>query len=212
MAIRIVVADDHPLVLDALEGLLSAEDDFEVVALCRDGESALRAVRQHNPDILLLDLTMPILDGVAVLERLSAEETTTSVVVFTGTMDEKRALDCLRLGVSGVILKEAPSDQLIQAVRKVAAGEIWLEKQSYSQAMSLMLRQQNTNRHLASLLTPREMEILLLAAQGMRNREIAQELTITEGTVKMHLHHIFEKLGLPGRAGLIRYAHQNGLV
>lgn len=212
MAIRIAIADDHPLVLEALRDLLASEDDMEVVAACGDGEGALEAVRRLTPDILLLDLSMPKLDGIAVLEKLGIEGRKTNVVVFTGTMDEKRALDCLRLGVSGVVLKEAPSEQLLQALRKVAAGEVWLEKQSYSQAMSLLLRQQNTNRRLAALLTPREMEILLLAAHGMRNREIAQELTITEGTVKMHLHHVFEKLGLQGRAGLIRYAHQNGLI
>jgi DNA-binding NarL/FixJ family response regulator len=212
MAIRIVIADDHPLVLQALENMLGAENDMEVAATCRDGESTLEAVRRLSPDILLLDLTMPKLDGIEVLERLRAEGQSTNVVVFTGTMDERRALDCLRLGVSGVVLKEAPSEKLLQALRRVAAGELWLEKQSYSQAMSLMLRRENTNRYLATLLTHRELDILVLTAQGMRNREIAQRLVITEGTVKMHLHHIFEKLGLQGRAELIRYAHQNGLV
>ncbi len=144
--------------------------------------------------------------------RLRAEGIPTNVVIFTGAMDERRALDCLRLGVAGVVLKEAPPEQLLEAVRKVAGGEIWLDKQSYSQAMSLMLRQENANRQLTTLLTPREIEVLVLTARGRRNKEIAQELLITEGTVKMHLHHIFEKLGLSGRAELIRYAHQNGLV
>jgi two-component system, NarL family, nitrate/nitrite response regulator NarL len=212
MPITIVLADDHPLVLEALQGLFASEQDMQVVASCRDGESALELVRTFTPDILLLDLSMPVLDGVAVLERLQTENWATNVVVFTGAMNERRALDCLRLGVCGVVLKEAPSEQLLEAVRKVAAGELWLEKQSYTQAMGLMLRQENANRHLSSLLTSREIEILVAAARGSRNKEIAQEMTITEGTVKMHLHHIFEKLGLQGRTELIRYAHKNGLV
>jgi len=212
MTIRLVLADDHPLVLQALDGLFATEDDMEVVALCRDGESALQAVRQFAPDVLLLDLSMPQLDGIAVLQSLQAEDPLTQVVVFTGNMDERRALECLRLGVSGVVLKESPPELLLQAIRRVASGELWLEKHSFSQAVSLMLRQQNANRRLATLLTPREFEILLLAGQGRRNKEIAQELAVTEGTVKMHLHHVFEKLGLRGRSDLIRYAHQNALV
>jgi len=212
MTIRLVLADDHPLVLQALDGLFATEDDMEVVALCRDGETALEAVRQFAPDVLLLDLSMPQLDGIAVLQSLQAEESLTQVVVFTGNMDERRALECLRLGVSGVVLKESPPELLLQAIRRVASGELWLEKHSYNQAVALMLRQQNANRQLAALLTPREFEILLLAAQGRRNKEIARELAITEGTVKMHLHHVFEKLGLRGRSDLIRYAHQNALV
>jgi DNA-binding NarL/FixJ family response regulator len=212
MAIRLVLADDHPLVLQALEDLLATEEDMDVVAVCQDGESAVEAVRRLSPDLLLLDLSMPKLDGISVLECLHAEMPLTRVVVFTGNMDERRALECLRLGVSGVVLKESAPEVLLEAVRKVASGEVWVEKQSYSQAVALLLRQQDTNRHLARLLTPREMEILLLAAQGLRNKEIGQKLMVTEGTVKMHLHHVFEKLGLRGRSDLIRYAHQNALV
>lgn len=212
MGIRLVLADDHPLVLQALDGLFATEEDMEVVALCRDGERALEAVRRLSPDVLLLDLSMPKLDGIAVLESLRAEESRVQVVVFTGNMDERRALECLRLGISGVVLKESPPEVLLEAIRKVASGELWLEKHSYSQAVARMLREQNANRRLAALLTPREFEILLLAAQGRRNKEIAQELAVTEGTVKMHLHHVFEKLGLRGRPDLIRYAHQNALV
>jgi len=212
MNIRLVIADDHPLVLQALEGLFAIQHDMEIVALCRDGESALEAVRQLRPDVLLLDLSMPKLSGTAVLESMHAEGLPTHVVVFTGNIDERRALECLRFEVSGVVLKESPPELLLEAVRRVASGELWLEKQSHSQALALMLRQQNANRQLASMLTPREFEILLLAAEGRRNKDIAQELTITEGTVKMHLHHVFEKLGLKGRSDLIRYAHQNALV
>ena len=108
MTIRLVLADDHPLVLQALDGLFATEDDMEVVALCRDGESALEAVRRLSPDVLLLDLSMPKRDGITVLRSLQAEGLSTQVVVFTGNMDERRALECMRLGVSGIVLKESP--------------------------------------------------------------------------------------------------------
>ena len=110
------------------------------------------------------------------------------------------------------MLKGAPSKQLMEAIRKVAAGEVWLEKETYAEAMTLMLRQENTHRQLSTLLTPREVDILVLAAKGERNKVIARELNVTEGTVKLHLHHIFGKLGLQSRSELISYAHKNGLV
>jgi two-component system nitrate/nitrite response regulator NarL len=212
MAIRLVIADDHPLVVEALRALFAATDDMDVVASCGDGDSTLAAVRQHRPDILLLDLSMPGLDGVSVLEELQSGSYGTNVVVFTGAMDERRALDCLRLGASGVVLKGSPSRQLMEAIRRVAAGEVWLEKEPYAEAMALMLRQENTHRQLSTLITPREMDVLVLAANGKRNKEIALELTVTEGTVKLHLHHIFNKLGFRSRAELISYAHKNGFV
>jgi DNA-binding NarL/FixJ family response regulator len=212
MAIRLILADDHPLVLQALEGLFATQEDIEVVAVCRDGESALQATRRLSPDVLVLDLAMPKMDGVSVLERLHAETLGSRVVVFTGNINERQALDCVRLGVRGVVLKESPPELLLQAVREVAGGEMWVERRSYTQAVALLMRQQDANRHVARLLTAREMEVLLLAAQGLRNREIAQELVVTEGTVKLHLHHVFEKLGLRGRPDLIRYAHKNALL
>jgi two-component system nitrate/nitrite response regulator NarL len=159
-----------------------------------------------------LDLSMPGFDGISVLDELKSEACDTNVVVFTGAMDEKRALDCFRLGVSGVVLKGGPSKNLMEAIRRVAEGEIWLDKEAYAEAMTFMLRQENTHRQLSTLLTPREMDILLLAAKGERNKEIARELTVTEGTVKLHLHHVFYKLGLQSRSELISYAHKNGLV
>jgi two-component system nitrate/nitrite response regulator NarL len=212
MAIRLVIADDHPFVIEALEALFAATDDMEVVTSCGDGDSTLAAVRRHSPDILLLDLSMPGLDGISVLDELKSESCDTNVVVFTGAMDEKRALDCLRLGASGVVLKGAPSKQLMEAIRRVAAGEVWLDKEVYAEAMTRMLRQENTHRQLSTLLTPREMDTLVLAAKGESNKEIARELTVTEGTVKLHLHHVFDKLGLQSRTELIIYAYEHGLA
>jgi DNA-binding NarL/FixJ family response regulator len=212
MAIRLVIADDHPVVVEALQTIFAAADDIEVAAVCADGDSALAAVRRHSPDVLILDLSMPGLDGISVLETLKPESRDTNVVVFTGVMDERRALECLRLGVAAVVLKGSPSKQLLEAVHRVAAGEVWLDTHAYKDAMSLMLQQENTKRQLSTLLTPREMEVLALAAQGRSNKEVARDLTVTEGTVKLHLHSVYEKLGIHSRSELICYAYDHGLI
>ena len=211
MAIRLVIADDHPLVVQALEGLLATQEDMELVGACADGASALEAVGRLSPDVLVLDLSMPPFDGNMVLEQMQADHSPTRVVVFTGNMDERRALECLRLGVAGVVLKELPPEMLLQAIRKVAAGEMWLEKKSHSQAVAHMLRQHEARKRLAARLTPQETRVMELAARGLRNGDIAHEMHVAEGTVKVHLHHVFEKLGLHSRSELIHYAHEKGL-
>lgn len=212
MPIRIVLADDHTMVLQGLELLLRQEPDFQVLACCRDGDETLRAVRQYRPDILILDLVMPGKDGLAVLRELHHEELPTRVVLLTAAIDEDNVLEALRLGVGGVVLKEMAVPLLIQCVRKVHAGDQWLEKRSISRALDKMLRREAGAREMAKVLTPREIEVIRLVANGMRNREIAQKLAISEGTVKIHLHRSYEKLHVDNRLELLRYAQAKGLV
>lgn len=212
MPIRIVLADDHTMVLQGLELLLCQEPDFQVLACCRNGDETLRAVRQYRPDILILDLAMPGKDGLAVLRELQREELPTRVVLLTAALDEDDTLEALRLGVGGVVLKEMTVPLLIQCVRKVHAGDLWLEKRSISRALDKMLRREAGARELAKVLTPREIEVIRLVANGMRNKEIAQKLAISEGTVKIHLHRSYEKLHVDNRLELLRYAQAKGLV
>ena len=212
MSIRLVVADDHCLVLHGLELLLRQEADFQVLACCRDGEEALRAVRQHRPDILILDIMMPGKDGLAVLRELHQEELPTRVVLLTAIVDEDAVLEAMRLGVGGIILKEMTVPLLIQCIRKVYAGDQWLERRSISRALDKLLRREAGAREIAKVLTPREIEVVRLVANGMRNREIAAKLAISEGTVKIHLHRSYEKLQVDSRLELLRYAQAKGLV
>ncbi len=212
MPIRIVLADDHTMVLQGLELLLRQEPDFQVLACCRNGDETLRAVRQYRPDILILDLAMPGKDGLAVLRELHHEELPTRVVLLTAALDEDDTLEALRLGVGGVVLKEMTVPLLIQCVRKVHAGDLWLEKRSISRALDKMLRREAGAREMAKVLTPREIEVIRLVANGMRNKEIAQRLAISEGTVKIHLHRSYEKLHVDNRLELLRYAQAKGLV
>jgi two-component system, NarL family, nitrate/nitrite response regulator NarL len=212
MTMRLVLADDHPLFLDGLEQLLRLEPDLEVVARCIDGEEALRAVRDLKPDILLLDLHMPGKDGLAVLRELARERSPTRVVLLTAALHEDDVLEALQLGVKGVVLKEMAPRLLIQCLRKVHAGGRWVETRSTAKALDRLLQREAGSREAAGVLTQRETEIVRLVASGLQNKEIAQRLAITEGTVKVHVHSIYLKLKVSNRVGLMRWAEERGLV
>jgi DNA-binding NarL/FixJ family response regulator len=201
MPIRIVLADDHCLLLQGLELLLRQESDFQVLACCRDGEETLCAVRQYRPDVVILDILMPGKDGLAVLRELQREELPTRAILLTAALNEENMLEAMRLGVAGVMLKEMTVPLLIQCIRKVYAGDQWLEKRSISRALDKMLRREADARDIAKVLTPREIEVVRLVATGLRNKEIAERLTISEGTVKIHLHNSYEKLDVDSRVG-----------
>jgi DNA-binding NarL/FixJ family response regulator len=212
MPIRLVVADDHPLILEALQQLFGLEDDFKLLSCCRTGTETLQAVKDSQPDVLILDIRMPGQDGLAVLRALREEHTSTRVVLLTAALEEHEVLEAIRLGAQGVVLKEMASHLLVQCVRKVHAGGQWVERHSVSRALETMLRHQDGLRDVTGLLTPRELEIVRLAAQGFRNKRIAQTLSISLGTVKLHLHHIFKKLPIDSRLALTLYARDKGLV
>ena len=212
MPISVVLADDHPLVLDALENVFRLQEDIVVRARCGDGVEALRAVREHRPDVLVLDIRMPGMDGLALIRELKKEKLPTQVVLLTAALDEEEVLAAIRLGVKGVVLKEMAPRLLVQCVRTVHAGGDWLEKQSVRLALDKLLRREAGAREVARLLTPREIEIVRMVAGGLRNKEIAAKLHVNEGTVKLHLHHIYTKLGVNSRVALTLYAQGRGLV
>jgi DNA-binding NarL/FixJ family response regulator len=212
MPIHLVLADDHPVVLDGLRHLFHQEHDIQVLACCRDGEEVLRTVRQHRPDILILDIRMPKKDGLAVLREMHQEKLPTRVVLLTAGLDDDEVIAAMRLGVGGVILKEMAPHLLVQCVRKVHAGDHWLEKYSVGRALEKMLRREAGAREISKILTPREIEIVRLAARGLPNKDIANTLSISEGTVKTHLHKSYEKLHVDNRVALLRYVQEKGLL
>jgi DNA-binding NarL/FixJ family response regulator len=171
--IRLVLADDHPIVLDGLEQLFSTESDLEVVARATSAEGAVRALEEFRPDVLVLDLAMPGHDGIWVMEQAASRKLLARIVLLTAHVDEQNLLDAVRLNVAGVVLKEMAPRLLVECVRKVHAGEKWLEKHSVARAMDRMVKRENELQRLSRLLTPRELEIVRLAAEGMRNKEIA---------------------------------------
>lgn len=211
MNIRLVLADDHPLVLEGLANLLRPEEGFEVLARCATGRETLEAVESHAPDLLVLDLRMPGLDGLDVLRELRTRGSAVRVVLLTAALDEDDVLEAIRLGVKGVVLKEMAPSLLLQCLRKVHAGGQWLEKDSVGRALERLLRRDSGMQEAQSVLTPRELDVVKMVAAGLRNKDLAERLFVAEGTVKVHLHNIYEKLGIDGRVTLALWARERGL-
>ncbi len=212
MTIRIVVADDHPFILDGLDQLFRAESDCEIVARSSDGEEALRAVETYRPDVLVLDVRMPRLDGIELLRRMHTLQLPTKVVLLTASLDDARLLEAFRLGASGLVLKESAPRLLVQSVRQVANGEQSWNGKAIAGALRLVLQREQAVAAASAVLTARELEVTRMVAAGLRSKEIASKLDITEGTVKFHLHSIYEKLRIDGRYALMSYARDHGLA
>ena len=219
--IRIVVADDHPIFRDGLCKLLALEEDFEVVAQAQDGRQVLEVLQQHEPDILLLDLKMPGLDGLGTLQRLQAVKNKTRVIVLTASDDKNEFVQAMRFGTSGIVLKQTATELLIKSIRKVHAGEIWLDSHTTAAVIRQFVAADEPPPQMApassgrererSPLSQREREIVALVAQGFKNKEMAEKMFISEQTVKNHLHNIFDKLGVSDRLELALYAIHNNL-
>ena len=212
MAATLVLADDHPIVLEGLVQLFRLESDFHVLARCTNGEETLAAVRRHAPDVLVLDVRMPGTDGLAVLREITREGLSTRVVLLTAGLDEEGVAEAVRLGAWGLVLKEMAPQTLVQCVRTVYAGERWLDSPSVVRALEKIAQREADVGRLSAIVTPRELEIIRMVATGLRNKEIAARLSISEGTVKLHLHNIYEKLQVDGRLALLLYAQEHGLA
>jgi two-component system, NarL family, nitrate/nitrite response regulator NarL len=210
--IRLVLAGRHLLILEALEALFREAGGFEVVARCRDGEETLAAVPRMGPDVLVVELQMPRVDGLEVLRRLGKGRARTPVVLLVDQLDEREALEALRLGVGGVILKQMPASSLVRCIRAVHAGEPWLERRSAARMIQKLVREVGGQREAVRMLTPREIEVVRMVGRGLRNRGIAEELGTSESTVKSHLGNIYAKLGTRGRLDLFRFATDKGLT
>lgn len=207
--ISIVLADDHRIILEGLEQLFKRESDFEVLAACTNGEDALAAVRELAPDILVLDVDMPRMDGISVLRHIHDEKIPTRVVLLTATVGDADVLEAMQLGAWGLVLKEAASIRLVQSVRLVQRGQRALDQALVSRALEKVVRREDGKDRL---LSPRETDVVRMVAAGLRNKEIAMRLSISEGTVKSYLHAIYEKLDVHGRVELTLYAQENGLL
>jgi len=212
MTIRIVIADDHPVVRRGLSQFFADEEEMEIVAECADGGSALAEALLHSPDVLIVDLRMPGMSGLDVLRRLREKSKPIPTVLLAGNISDEEVMEAMRLGVKGVVLKEMAPALLVQCVRKVATGGTWLEKEAVGRAMEKMLQTELTRERVRDVLTAREIEIVQMVARGLANREVGEKLFISEGTVKSHLHTIYEKLGIRGRVQLANYAQANGLT
>jgi DNA-binding NarL/FixJ family response regulator len=213
VSIRIVVADDQELIRDAFVRILDAEPGIDVVAQAANGLQAVDAVHTHRPDVLLLDIRMPVMDGIEAARRVCAE-TATRVLVLTTFDEDEYVYETLRAGASGFLLKDVLGPQLVDAVRVVAAGESLLAPTVTTRLIrqAVAQRQPRTVGSTVDVLTPREREILVLLGRGRSNAELAAALVLSEHTVKTHVSNVLSKLGLRDRAQAVVAAYESGLI
>lgn len=212
MPIRVVLVDDHPIVLQGLQQLFGRDPEFDVVCSCPSGAAALECVRALKPDVVVLDLKMPDMSGLDVLRAIAAEKLSCQAVLLTAAIADEEVMAAVRLGARGLILKESPPEALLDCVRRVHRGEQWFEGEAVTKAFRAVLDREAATRAGAASLTPREVEIVRMVSQGLRNRVIAERLAISEGTVKVHLHNVYEKFGVDGRLELLLAAKHKGII
>lgn len=209
MNIRVIIADDHTVVIQGLQALLALESDLEVVATCRDGEEAMEAAAEHQPDVLVMDVSMPRCGGLEATQRMKERGPRVPVVVLSATLDDAMLVRCIELGVEGIVLKESAASVLVEAIRSVSRGQRWIPPALSARALDLLARKPAQE---ATALTSREKDIALLVAGGKSNKRIALELGIAESTVKLHLYSAFRKLGVTNRVQLSNYAREQGWI
>lgn len=204
--IRIIIADDHPVVRDGLTGMLESQPDFEVVGQAADGEAVLRLAGQRRPDLVLMDLRMPVMDGVTATRELKRRQPGVQILVLTTYDSDADILPAIEAGATGYLLKDTSREELYRAIRAAAGGEPVFTP---SVARRLIRRMRSPAEEQ---LSSRELEVLGLVAGGASNSDIAGQLHISQATVKSHLIHIFEKLGVSDRTAAVTVALQRGLI
>jgi NarL family two-component system response regulator LiaR len=205
---RIVIADDHSIVRQGLRMFLSADPELEIVGEARDGAEAVKLACRLRPDVVLMDLVMPVMDGIAATAAIRREAPDVEVVALTSVLDDTSVFEAVRAGAIGYLLKDTESEELRRAIKAAAAGQVQLSPA----ASARLLREIRTPEQSVEVLTEREVEVLQLLALGKSNQEIARELHIAEQTVKSHVSHILGKLGVPSRTQAALYAIRAGLA
>ena len=226
MTIRVLIADDQPVVRDGLSMLLGLLDDVEIVATAADGGEAVELARAHEPDVVLMDLRMPRLEGAEATRQILAALPRTRVLVLTTYADDEFLFPALQAGARGYLTKDATAEEIEQAIRALVAGHTHLDPAVQARLVAAVVRPDSApgpaparaaerapaSGQLPDELTPREAEVLKLIAAGLSNREIAERLVLSGATVKTHINRIFYKTGARDRAQAVRYAYQHGLV
>jgi DNA-binding NarL/FixJ family response regulator len=211
--IKILIADDHAIFRDALRKLLELDDEIKIIGEASSGSECIKKLGKLKPDILLLDLRMPDMNGLAVLEEINFDTISTHVIVLTAAEDYRDVLRAMRLGVRGVVLKESAIDLLIGSIHRVHTGEISIDAQISAEMVKTFFGSFTPGASWGKpLLTDREMEVVQLIAQGFQNKQIGKRLFISEQTVKNHLLNIFDKVGVSDRVELTLYAIHHHLI
>ncbi len=208
MAIRVLIVDDHSVVRQGLQMFLRLDPELDVVGEARDGVEALEQARKLQPDVVLMDLLMPRMDGISAISAMRRELPDTEVIALTSVLEDEKVIAAIRAGAIGYLLKDTEAHELRQAIKAAAAGQVQLSPE----VAARLLREARPAHQPVEELTPREMDVLRLLARGLINKEIAQELGIGDKTVKTHVSNILGKLGMLSRTQAAVYAVQMGLV
>ncbi|HEY3291105.1 MAG TPA: response regulator transcription factor [Anaerolineae bacterium] len=211
--LRVVLTDDHAIMRHGLRALLAAQADIEVIGEAADGIEALQLVRQLHPDVVVMDITMPNLNGLDATRAITQEFSDVRVLILTMHENDEYFFKALHAGASGYVLKQVAANDLINAIRAVAHGEVFLYPSLASKLLTDYVRQdpllQRQGQH--EQITAREQEVLNMIAQGLSNREIAEQMVLSLSTVQTHYYHLLQKLGLHNRVGLAKYAIRHGM-
>lgn len=202
--ITVVVADDHPVVLEGIVGVISLESELRVVAKCATGTDALRAIEELRPTVALLDITMPGMDGVKLLSTLQANGSATKVILLTANLTDQQLLKAIEHSAAALLLKDEPISSLKEIVKRVVRGERFFPQGLVDAALEHTTDSRNMARRLDAL-SARERQVARLVATGQANKEIARELDLSDGTVRIHLHSIFQKLNVSSRSALTAF-------
>jgi two-component system nitrate/nitrite response regulator NarL len=212
--VSVVVADDHPVVLHGITEILRAQPDISVVAACGAGESATAAIQQFTPNVAVLDILMPDVGGLDVLQSIVKDGIKTRVVLLTAVATEDRILAAMTSGARGLLFKDAAPDNLVDCVREVANGKLCFPSDLVDAALERKSGRQADGECSIAALTPREAQIALLVSEGLPDKLVARRLKMADGSVKVYLHYIYEKLGIPNRTALCALAipHRDWLL
>jgi two-component system, NarL family, response regulator DegU len=209
--INILIADDHSIVREGLKQLLDLEEDFKVIGQASNGVETVEKVKLLNPDVLLLDINMPVMNGINALKRIKEEGLSTNVVILTLHEDREYLLETMQIGATGYILKDSDSATLYKAIRDAYNGESYIQPKLAAELVKEFNKPKGAKLKHENELTIREHEVLTLIAEGHNNREIAEELFISEKTVKNHISNIFRKLNVSDRTQAAIYAFKNNI-
>ena len=200
--VALVIADTQPVFLHGLSNIFQSHSDIKIVAQCEDGFGAMTAIRNYAPDIALIDTSMPGLNGFDVLAAVNAETLKTKIIFLTASISNTQIMDAISSGVRGVVFKNSSPAEITRGIRKVAAGKFLLPKDLAAAMRGRRVKHSRTSLAVARKLSPRESEVTRLMIKGLTNREIGRQMHLSEGTVKVHLHNIYKKLGVPNRTSL----------
>lgn len=210
-SIRVLIADDHPIVRQGLEIVINSQPDMKLVGQAANGSEAQTLYRELKPDVIVMDLKMPGENGLAAIESIRKYSLETPILVLTSFSDDEMVISAIQLGANGVMLKDSPPEQLVNAIRDVVHGKSSLHP-SVAHKLMLRIRQSATPMPAGDMLTGREIDVMKCLAQGMSNQEIALELSISTRTVTTHVRNILDKLGLSNRTQAALYAVEHGIV